>query len=216
VSINTTIQSLEVFVDTKQRSPCCLVDTPNPESKICQLSINLRDNLGLTIKDTRVVFLNVLDLHANSVSRCQKEASRMMDLIVHSEAPLKKSNNHVGNKADSVFNRRRLSPSGIPSLLVEKALIEHLTKDLIVKLGTIMMEDLRRSDTPPPNLIFGRTIFQGVLIPTECGLMVIAHLDFPLQHLTNDLQNTSSSTKHLTKNIHTNSHAGWWDSGLVR
>jgi len=102
-SSDTTIQSLEVFVDTKQRSPCHFVDTPHLESKIRQLFIDPRQSLGLRVDSPDMVGLDTLDLYANQVNHYKEEASRMADLIVHLEAPLKNSNNHVGGKADSVM-----------------------------------------------------------------------------------------------------------------
>ena len=87
-----------------------------------------------------------------------------------------------------MFDRHRLGPSRSPSLLVKKALVERLAKDLVVELGTIVMEDLQGANTPSPNLILRRTILPGVLITTELDLMVIAHLNFPLQHPINDLK----------------------------
>ena len=72
-----------------------------------------------------------------------------------------------------------------------------------------MVEDLRRPNTPAPNLVVQRAVIKGVLIPASMGLGIGPELDFPLQHSVHDLDHirlfppSSSKEKHI--------HGSWWD-----
>ena len=88
--------------------------------------------------------------------------------------------------------RSLLRPCRSPSLLVKKTHVQHGTQDVVIDLGPIMVEDLRRPNTPTPNLVIWRTVVKGILIPTSMGLGVGPKLDLPLQHSVHDLDHIRS------------------------
>ena len=91
-----------------------------------------------------------------------------------------------------LFKRGLLCPRRSPGLLVKKTHVQHGTQDVIIDLGPIMVENLRRLNTPTPNLVIRRTVFKGILIPTSIGLGVGPKLDLPLQHSVHDLDHIRS------------------------
>ena len=117
----------------------------------------------------------------------------MTDLIVHLETLLEDSNDHIRDEAYPMLDGSGFGPSWRPRMLIEKALVKHCAKNLIVEFGPVVMENLRGSDAPSPNLIFRGAICQNILIPSNTSLNRGAHLDPPFQHSIDDLSNTSTS-----------------------
>ena len=105
-----------------------------------------------------------------------------------------------------------------PSLLVKKTHVQHGTQDVVVDLSTIMVEDLRRPNTPAPNLVVRRAVIKGVLIPASMGLGIGPKLDLPLQHSVHDLDHIRSIPQFSSKRNTYTGIGGIWTlsiEGLV-
>jgi len=118
----------------------------------------------------------------------------MLHLIVHFEATLMDSDNHTGNKMDPLMNGHILTPCWNTRLPIKKASSQHLPETLIVYLGAIIVNNLQGPDTPSSDLVLWRTVIQGILIPMKSSIGICSHLDLPLQHPSNHLEDISATT----------------------
>ena len=117
---------------------------------------------------------------------------KMIGSLIYLESDLRQkqgrtTNNHVQSQMNPLLDGGLLRPRRSPSLLVKKTHVQHGTQDVVIDLGPVMVKDLRRANTPAPNLVIRRAVVKGILIPTSMGLGVSLKLDLPLQHLVHDL-----------------------------
>ena len=136
------------------------------------------------------------------------------NLGIHFKASLENTNDHVRNQTNPLLDRDLLRPRRSPGLLIEESRVQHGAQDVVVDLSPIMMQNLRRTNIPAPNLVIRRTVVQGILIPASMGLGVSPKLDLPLQHSVHDLEHIRSIPLSLSKETHMRRLVGYGPSRL--
>ena len=110
----------------------------------------------------------------------------MTYLVVGLEDTLKDSHHHVGRQTGTLSKIQRLRPHRL-GRRVKDSQIQHVTKDIVVNVNLVLVEDLRGPNTPTPDLIIGRAIGKPVVDPTGVGLFEGPHLDLATEHPMGDL-----------------------------
>jgi len=111
----------------------------------------------------------------------------MMDLCFRLKDPLDNPNDGTGKKTKSLLKGSRLGPGGSALSFVQQAHVEHLVQYVVVQLTSGFEEDFRRSNTPTPDTVMTRTLFEFIRVPMSKGLTRSTHLDLAFQHPINDL-----------------------------
>ena len=131
-------------------------------------------------------------------------------MLFHHKNALKNADDHARHQAKSLTKVQLLGPSRSTVCRIQDPLVQHLSKDLVVDLLLVVMEELGRPNTPSKDLVVLRAVRQRIVMPASLSLGISSHLDPPLQHTVGELSRSVNNTDNdKGYNLRTHTMEGW-------